>query len=203
MNGEKVAERKSDETRAKIFEFAVAFVEEHGVEQLTMRRLAEKAAVSPALIIQYFGSKAQLLNLIFDERNQAVMDRITAGELSLDGDTPEDVLQNVVGILLDRDYGQPDLTLAVMASSFLWTDEEESAFEQRLEPFLNMTIDALVKTTPGLHRDDARAACVMLLMCYTQSIRIIIRRRAERAIALSWMAAQIRVISNGIRGLSS
>ena len=64
-----------------------------------------------------------------------------------------------------------------------------------------MTVGALVKTTPGLRTDDARAACVMLLMCYTQSIRIILRRKADKATAMAWMATQIRVISNGIRGL--
>ena len=201
MNGEKVAERKSDETRAKIFDFAMAFVEQQGVDQLTMRRLAERAAVSPALIIQYFGSKAQLLNLIYDAKNQRVMDLLNSGEASLDGDTTEDVLTNVISLLLERDMAQPELTLAVMANAFHWTEQEEAAFTERLEPFFEFMIAALRKVTPKLSYEEARASSVLMLMAYTQAIRIILKRGSDKASALSWMHMHVRLIAGGIRSL--
>ena len=49
--------RKSDRTRAAILDAAQKLFAEHGHERTTVREIAAKASVDPALVIRYFGSK--------------------------------------------------------------------------------------------------------------------------------------------------
>jgi AcrR family transcriptional regulator len=52
--------RKSDRTRAAILNAAQKLFAEHGHERTTVRDIAAKASVDPALVIRYFGSKDEL-----------------------------------------------------------------------------------------------------------------------------------------------
>ena len=52
--------RKSDRTRAAILGAAQKLFAEHGHERTTVREIAAKASVDPALVIRYFGSKDEL-----------------------------------------------------------------------------------------------------------------------------------------------
>ena len=52
--------RKSDRTRAAILDAAQKLFAEHGHERTTVRDIAAKASVDPALVIRYFGSKDEL-----------------------------------------------------------------------------------------------------------------------------------------------
>src|SRR5262245_51337056 len=52
--------RKSDRTRAAILDAAQKLFAEHGHERTTVREIAAKASVDPALVIRYFGSKDEL-----------------------------------------------------------------------------------------------------------------------------------------------
>ena len=52
--------RKSDRTRAAILAAAEALFAAHGFERTTVRDIAERAAIDPAMVIRYFGSKDEL-----------------------------------------------------------------------------------------------------------------------------------------------
>jgi AcrR family transcriptional regulator len=54
------AQKKSDRTRASLLEAARALFAERGYEGTTVRDVAAVAAVDPALVIRYFGSKEEL-----------------------------------------------------------------------------------------------------------------------------------------------
>ena len=47
-------ESKSDDTRNRIYNVALSLIREKGADSLTVRKIADGANVSPALIIQYF-----------------------------------------------------------------------------------------------------------------------------------------------------
>lgn len=196
MAREKTAEKKSDGTRAKIFEYALEFVRDIGVDQLTMRRLGEKADVSPALIIQYFGSKAQLLNLINDQKNLQMLEGLE--ERPFEGDSVQDVLFDVVDRLLEKDLAQPDLTMAVLAHSFQWERPDEEKFVSILSPFIDAMVLALRKAAPSLDEERARSGSTLLLMCYVQSARITLKRNMEKQAALDWMSGYISMIARGM-----
>ena len=70
---------KGAETRAALYRTAVALFAEQGFEATTLRQIAERAGVSPALVYRYFPSKRALvlalydvLSLEFAERAQAL-----------------------------------------------------------------------------------------------------------------------------------
>ena len=71
-----VHDKKSVETRARIFASTIDLINDIGTEKLTIRKIAEAAGVSPALIIQYFGSKAELLQQAFEQRNEELKQSI-------------------------------------------------------------------------------------------------------------------------------
>src|SRR5262249_14549743 len=52
--------RKSDRTRAALLDAAQKLFAEHGHDRTTVREIAAKASVDPALVIRYFGSKDEL-----------------------------------------------------------------------------------------------------------------------------------------------
>ncbi len=52
--------RKSDRTRAAILDAAQKLFAQHGHDRATVRDIAAKASIDPALVIRYFGSKDEL-----------------------------------------------------------------------------------------------------------------------------------------------
>jgi AcrR family transcriptional regulator len=52
--------RKSERTRAAILDAAQKLFAEYGHERTTVRDIAAKASIDPALVIRYFGSKDEL-----------------------------------------------------------------------------------------------------------------------------------------------
>src|SRR4029450_2422964 len=52
--------RKSDRTRAAILDAAQKLFAQHGHGRTTVRDIAAKASIDPALVIRYFGSKDEL-----------------------------------------------------------------------------------------------------------------------------------------------
>ena len=52
--------RKSDRTRAAILDAAQKLFAQHGHDRTTVRDIAAKASIDPALVIRYFGSKDDL-----------------------------------------------------------------------------------------------------------------------------------------------
>ena len=52
--------RKSDRTRAAILDAAQKLFAQHGHDRATVRHIAAKASIDPALVIRYFGSKDEL-----------------------------------------------------------------------------------------------------------------------------------------------
>lgn len=76
--------RKSDRTRAAILAAAEALFAANGFERTTVRDIAERAAIDPAMVIRYFGSKDELFAqaAVFDLRlpDLSRIDRAALGE---------------------------------------------------------------------------------------------------------------------------
>lgn len=60
------AEKGLEETRRAILDAALACFEREGFDALGIRTIAAKAEVSPALVIRYFGSKAELFRCVVE-----------------------------------------------------------------------------------------------------------------------------------------
>lgn len=192
-------ETRADGTKLRIFEKTLELVEVEGVESLTVRRIADASNVSPALIIQYFGSKDKLLQRIFETRND---DLIEAIRHNLDNHPEADIhdkLMTLAELILDRDQASPRLTLQTMSAAFRWDKAEEEEFRERLEPFLSLVSQCIHKTEPSLSEDKARVATMTFFMCYTQAARVFLQHEMTKEQALKFLEPHIQLIADGIR----
>jgi AcrR family transcriptional regulator len=77
-------QRKSDRTRAAILAAAESLFAANGFERTTVRDIAERAAIDPAMVIRYFGSKDELFAqaTVFDLKlpDLSNIDRESIGE---------------------------------------------------------------------------------------------------------------------------
>lgn len=74
-------DRRKHRRFARIKEAARELFREQGYERTTLRQIARKARVSAATIVNYFGEKRDLLELLFNEEHRLVSEQAT-GELS-------------------------------------------------------------------------------------------------------------------------
>lgn len=192
-------ETRADETRQRIFDMTLELVETVDFEQLTVRRIAEYSGVSPALIIQYFGSKDKLFRLIFETRNHALLKTLEDQLENRPRKDIEEKLVHVSELLLKRDQETPRLTLNTMSNAFQWGREEEAEFRTRLEPFLALISKCIMKCEPKLSEDKARTATMTFFMCYSQAARIVLQHEMSREQAMTFLEPHIRLIADGIR----
>ena len=191
-------EARSDETRARIFENTVKLVQLVGVERLTVRRIAEEAGVSPALIIQYFGSKDQLLQKIFEENNAGLIDDIRTAVAEIRPKTLHDCLMTLTRFLLTRDLKRPSLTLHVMSHAFRWSKDEERGFLVRLEPFILVVAEAFRNVDETLTVSESRTATEAFFMCYSQAVRIILKQEIPMERAIAYLSPHMKLLACGI-----
>ncbi len=67
--------RAGKDEEAKIFEVALALMEEIGYEKMTIRRICEEANISIGKFYHYFSSKQELLRFFYDEADKDYADQ--------------------------------------------------------------------------------------------------------------------------------
>jgi AcrR family transcriptional regulator len=86
-------ERRKSKTRQEIIDTAHLMIVEHGLDQLSLRALADEIDYSPAALYRYFGSKNDLLDAVreqcFEHLNAYILPRVqsavTAAEQLYEG----------------------------------------------------------------------------------------------------------------------
>lgn len=144
----------SGDTRAKVLQAAGAAFTELGYEGATVRLIAERAGVDPAMVNHWFGSKESLfvaaLRLPIDPA--AIMDEVVPGD-------PEQLGERIVATFLrvwDATGGGP---LAAMIQSV--ASHEEAG--QMMRDFVSTVLVARVVRTVAPDRSEFRAT-----LCGTQ-----------------------------------
>ncbi|MCG8589701.1 MAG: TetR/AcrR family transcriptional regulator [Proteobacteria bacterium] len=64
------------EVRARLLEAATRLAAERGMDRLTIREIAKRASVTPAMVAYYFGSKDELLTAVFDSTCERLIRRV-------------------------------------------------------------------------------------------------------------------------------
>lgn len=78
-----------DALRVRLLEQAVRTLSEHGVDALSLRKLATQAETSTTAVYSLFGGKPGLLNAVFDEAFRRFGERIT--DVPITGNPREDL----------------------------------------------------------------------------------------------------------------
>jgi AcrR family transcriptional regulator len=80
-----------DALRGRLLEQAVRTLSEHGVDALSLRKLAAQAETSTTAVYSLFGGKPGLLNSVFDEAFRRFGERIT--DVKITGNSREDLFE--------------------------------------------------------------------------------------------------------------
>ncbi len=95
-------------------------IAERGISGVTLREVAERAGVRPALVNYYFGSKAELLRAVIEETAERAVTEIAAAAER--GDNAPERLANLVKRTIAAFADDPQLPRLVMEMVFLADD---------------------------------------------------------------------------------
>lgn len=93
-----MASRAQERTRRHVLDAARAFLEEHGVEQLSMRRLADEAGVSVRTLYNHFGDKDGLLTALI----QRSLDSMDVAVHHLSSADPIERIWEAIALSIDK-----------------------------------------------------------------------------------------------------
>ncbi|WP_022695993.1 TetR/AcrR family transcriptional regulator [Ponticaulis koreensis] len=192
-----VSDRKSVETRARIFASTIDLINDIGTEKLTIRKIAEAASVSPALIIQYFGSKAELLQQAFEQRNEELKQSI----LDMKNEeikTPTQLLIRFAETQMDRDLVHPALTLTVLANSFSWDVDSQERVDNRLKGFRLAQRKILESKFPKLSEHYLKFVPLTFFFVYGQALRRMLQTHMTSAEGIEFLMPHFKILADAM-----
>lgn len=189
---------KSAATRRHIFERTIDLVNEQGTDALTVRTIAEAAGVSPALIIQYFGSKDRLLVDVFEHANADVLDKLKARDHRQPDFDLCDAFMSVARCLVERDLKIPDLTRVAMAHAWRWDAEHEAEFTTKVAAFIGEIAPVIHYFAPELTLKQCRIFARTFFMIYTESCRVSLHYGLDEDSFLEMLRPHLMVLAEGI-----
>lgn len=92
-----VTSRAQERTRRRVLDTARAYLDAHGVEQLSMRRLAEEAGVSVRTLYNHFGDRDGLLTALI----RGSLDSLDVATQQLSSTDPLDRIWEAVAVSID------------------------------------------------------------------------------------------------------
>ena len=190
-------DKKSEETRARIFSVTLDLINEVGTEKLTIRKIAEVAGVSPALIIQYFHSKGELLQQAFELRNEELVQTIRELKDAEFAD-PFDLLDRFAAVQMDRDMRHPALTLTVLANSFSWDTDSAERVDRRLKSFRDAQREVLDAKFPRLSENYRHYIPLTFFFIYGQALRRLLQTHMTIEQAHEFLAPHFRIVADAM-----
>lgn len=154
--------QQSLETRERILDAAEGLFARHGLYGVTVRNVADTAAVDTALIHYYFGTKRGLFDGVFERRaadiNAARLAAMEAYEASCDGHvTTEGALRAFLQPILERDrqgdtgWRNYSALVALANNSKEWGGEMMSRL---FDDVIHRLIDLLRRAMPDARAED-------------------------------------------------
>lgn len=192
-----VSDKKSVETRARIFASTIDLINDIGTEKLTIRKIAEAASVSPALIIQYFGSKAELLQQAFEQRNEELKQSI----LDMKNEeikTPTQLLVRFAETQMDRDLVHPALTLTVLANSFSWDVDSQERVDNRLKGFRLAQRAVLEDKFPKLSEHYLKFVPLTFFFVYGQALRRMLQTHMTHEQSIEFLMPHFKILADAM-----
>ncbi len=192
-----VHDKKSEETRARIFAVTLKMINDAGTEKLTIRKIAESANVSPALIIQYFGSKAVLLQKAFEQRNEELVNSIRVLK-ERDFATPLEMLLAFASVQMDRDMKHPELTLTVLANSFSWDVDSADRVDRRLKSFRDAQREIMEAKFPRLSEHYRTYIPLTFFLIYGQALRRLLQTHMTIDEAHAFLRPHFQILADAM-----
>jgi AcrR family transcriptional regulator len=160
--------RTKNETRARILEAAVELLEKKSSQFIQLRDIADRAGVSASLLVQYFGSKEEL---VFEARLVRLASETEQGFTSLAQAGQKVSLEEVLRRCFEHDLNFPAATKDLMSVRWWWTKEDEERFRKALTPRFEAIRRSLMRELGGESEQALSAAYSHVLMVYQEILR--------------------------------
>ena len=158
------AARPRGDRRAAILLAAQRLFAQHGYHGVTIREIAEQAAVPLALVGYYFGPKHELFHAIFSQWSHTVDERLALLAQARSGSAGARPLRAIVAAFVDpvlqmRASADGESYALLVARELAYrTPEAERVLSDFFDPMAHAFIDALHRACPGSTRPQAAQA---------------------------------------------
>lgn len=184
--------------KKQILDTAEELFSDAGYAATSIRRIADKAGVNPALVHYYFGTKRALL--------QAVMERVleplgrAIAAMKNGSDTSPDI---IVGLLLSMAAEHPNIPRLITREVLLPGGEMQQYFIENMAPHLGGALPALLgrEKSAGRLRQDADPAISALLILAVCFFPFIARALAEPALGIDFDENGIEILKQQVTKL--
>ncbi len=192
---------RREKTRARILKAAKSIITQQGMEKTTIRKIAIEAKVSPGLVIQYFGTKAGLVQEIFLESNKILLDIFKD---RMDSATSfEELTQGALEAMSARDLHNPDLTRQVMAFTWLWGADEEKQFSKTLQDMSEVVANSMSAQFLPESIEIRRVASFALVNMYVGYLRIALQESWSPQRLNETIIPSVNIIIAGVEALAN
>lgn len=143
--GSSIAGKKSDETRTRILEAALALFRKRGFGQTTMRDIAREAGVALGAAYYYFASKDALVAAFYQRAHQELTPLVDAALANTQG--LEDRLRAVLTVKFQ--YFAPNRSLMASLSAHIDPENSLSPFSPETQAIRDHDIAFFARTLEG------------------------------------------------------
>lgn len=176
------------DSRGDILTAAEALFAEHGFAATSMRSIADRVGVTPAMIHYYFGSKMELFQAVVEQALAplaAAIANLRSGSKTM--------LEQFPGLVMRLAAERPQLPALLMREVFLPGGKLQGHFAVNLAPRLGGALPGLLATEQEAGRisddfDPRVTALLVLAMCV---FPFVARPLAEKALGVRYDAAGV------------
>lgn len=184
--------------KKQILDTAEELFADNGYAATSIRSIAERSGVNPALVHYYFGNKKLLLQNVL-ERVLEPMGLAIAKLKNSPGASPE----MIASLLVSMAAKHPNIPRLLIREVFLPGGEMQQFFTENMAPRLGGALPALLdreKSAGRLHEDSDPAISAMLIMAVS-IFPFIARTLAEPVLGISYDEKGIELLTRQIMQL--
>jgi len=185
-------------SRRRILNAASDVLTEGDDSRFTVREIASRADVSPGLVMQHFGTMADLVLEVFSEANA---DQDAALALAAaDGATVRERVISAFRRLIERDLSRPLLSGRMMAFAWTWGHEQEERFQLSVHALTQRLMLTLGDSPNPPPADTREAAATALIAIYNVNLRRAVTAQYDAHEALERMLPSFDIVLAGLGG---
>jgi len=147
--------RERDQRRELILNAANEIMQKEGIDNISIRKIANKIEYSPAIIYHYFQDKDDIINHLMKTGYQKIVSGLSS--VLADGDTPEELLKKLTRTYIEVALQMPDEYKSVQLSNSPGILEYTSSLfagASEKKPALKILFQCLKEIYKGKNADD-------------------------------------------------
>ena len=184
--------------KKQILDSAEELFADNGYAATSIRSIAEKSGVNPALVHYYFGNKKRLLQNVLERTLEPM--GLAIAELKNGPDASPEL---IASLLVSMAAKHPNIPRLLIREVFLPGGEMQQFFTENMAPRLGGALPGLLarEKSAGRLRDDSDPAISALLIMAVSMFPFIARTLAEPVLGISYDEKGIELLNQQIMQL--